>query len=98
MKHMKAINAYYNPTTNSYSRLIDLLFIIQLSCPDPTANPYFCFASILMAGLDGIQNKVNLNEIDKQTARSLSEALEMLSNDREFLLRGCLPTNRLTNI
>ncbi|VVC38943.1 Glutamine synthetase/guanido kinase, catalytic domain,Glutamine synthetase, catalytic domain,Glutamine [Cinara cedri] len=96
MKHMKAINAYSNPTTNSYSRLIDLpnLFLqSKLSFPDPTANPYFCFAAILMAGLDGIQNKVNLYEIEKQTARSLIEALEMLSNDREFLLRGDVFTN-----
>lgn len=96
MKHMKAINAYSNPTTNSYRKLIDLPnFSLQskLSFANSTANPYLCFAAILMAGLDGIQNKINFNEIEKQTAQSLNEALETLNQDREFLLKGEVFTN-----
>ncbi|MDD9331356.1 MAG: type I glutamate--ammonia ligase [Wolbachia sp.] len=99
MKHIKAINAYSNPTTNSYKRLIDLPDFslrseqIKLSFSDSSANPYLCFSAILMAGFDGIQNKINPDTVQKQTATSLSEALELLDKDREFLLKGKVFTN-----
>lgn len=97
MKHIKAINAYSNPTTNSYKRLKNLpsLFLKEkLSFPDPTANTYLCFAAILMAGLDGIQNKIHLDEVEKQASKSLNEALEELDKDRAFLLKGEVFTNK----
>jgi glutamine synthetase len=71
--------------------------------PDPAANPYLCFAALLMAGLDGIQNKIDPGEpIDKnmyelppeehakipQVPGSLAEAIEALEQDRTFLLKG----------
>jgi glutamine synthetase len=71
--------------------------------PDPSANPYLCFAALLMAGLDGIQNKVDPGEpIDKnmyelppeehakipQVPGSLAEAIEALEKDNTFLLKG----------
>lgn len=71
--------------------------------PDPAANPYLAFAALLMAGLDGIQNKVEPGEpLDKNiyelppeelkkvpnVAGSLSEALDCLEKDHEFLLKG----------
>ncbi|HEY5912256.1 MAG TPA: type I glutamate--ammonia ligase, partial [Verrucomicrobiae bacterium] len=71
--------------------------------PDPAANPYLAFAALLMAGLDGIQNKIDPGEpLDKNiyelppeelkkvpnVAGSLSEALDSLEKDHEFLLKG----------
>jgi glutamine synthetase len=71
--------------------------------PDPSANPYLCFAAMLMAGLDGVQNKINPGEpIDKnmyelapeehakipQILGSLEEAIEALEKDHAFLLKG----------
>ena len=76
---------------------------IEVRFPDSTANPYFAFASMLMAGLDGIQNKINPGDsMDKdlydlspeeekgipQVCFSFEAALEALSNDREFLKAG----------
>lgn len=76
---------------------------IETRFPDPGANPYLCFAALLMAGLDGIQNKIHPGDaMDKnlydlppeeaaqvpQVAGSLLEALEALKADREFLTRG----------
>jgi glutamine synthetase len=76
---------------------------IEYRCPDPSANPYLAFAAILMAGLDGIQNRidpgdpvdVDLYELPPEEARkikqvpgSLEEALRALERDHEFLLRG----------
>lgn len=76
---------------------------IEYRCPDPTANPYLAFAAILMAGLDGIQNKIHpgdpsdfdLYELSpaeateiKQVPSSLEEALEALEADHDFLLKG----------
>jgi glutamine synthetase len=76
---------------------------IELRFGDNTANPYLCFAAMLMAGLDGIQNKIHPGEaMDKdlydlppeeeklipQVAFSLEEALTALDEDREFLTRG----------
>ncbi len=76
---------------------------IELRFGDSTANPYLCFAAMLMAGLDGIQNKIHPGEaMDKdlydlpaeeeklipQVAFSFDEALKELDEDREFLTRG----------
>jgi len=75
----------------------------EFRCPDPTCNPYLGFAAILMAGLDGIQNKINPgNPMDKNiydlppevlkeipsTPPNLGAALDALERDHEFLLRG----------
>ena len=76
---------------------------IEVRFPDPTANPYLAFASMLMAGLDGINNKIHPGDpMDKNlydlppaelaeiptVAGSLREALEALDKDREFLKAG----------
>lgn len=130
IKHAKAINAFSNPSTNSYKRLVPgyeapvLLAYsarnrsascripfgsspkskrVEVRFPDPSANPYLCYAALLMAGLDGIKNKIHpgqpmdkdlydlpakeLKEIPTVSA-SLREALESLDKDREFLKAG----------
>ncbi len=76
---------------------------IEVRFPDSTANPYLAFAGMLMAGLDGIQNKIHPGDaMDKdlydlppeeekaipQVAFSFDEALKALDADREFLTRG----------
>lgn len=76
---------------------------IEVRFPDPTGNPYLAFASMLMAGLDGIVNKIHPGDaMDKdlydlpaeeaaaipQVATSLEEALAALDADREFLKAG----------
>jgi glutamine synthetase len=76
---------------------------IEVRFPDPTANPYFAFAAMLMAGLDGIKNKIHPGEAaDKdlydlpaeeaaaipQVASSFEEALACLDADRDFLKAG----------
>ncbi len=76
---------------------------IEVRFPDSTANPYLAFASMLMAGLDGIQNKIHPGDaMDKdlydlppeeeknipQVCFSFDQALEALSNDRAFLTAG----------
>jgi glutamine synthetase type I len=76
---------------------------VEVRFPDPTANPYLAFAAMLMAGLDGVQNKIhpgepmdkNLYDLEPEEAAkvphpcaSLDEALEHLDRDREFLTRG----------
>ena len=76
---------------------------IEFRCPDPSTNPYLCFAALLMAGLDGIQNKIDpgdpwdqdLYELEpeeakkiKSTPGSLGEVLNALESDHEFLLQG----------
>jgi glutamine synthetase len=83
---------------------------IEVRFPDSTGNPYFVFASMLMAGLDGIQNKIHPGEaMDKdlydlppeeakeiqEVAFSLDEALAALSHDREFLKAGGVFTDDL---
>ncbi len=130
IKHAKALNAFTNPTTNSYKRLIPgfeapvLLAYsarnrsascriplgsgpkakrVEVRFPDPLANPYLAFASMLMAGLDGIQNKIhpgdpmdkNLYDLPPEELKnvptvcgSLREALQSLDADREFLKKG----------
>ena len=81
---------------------------IEVRFPDSTANPYFAFAAMLMAGLDGIQNKIHPGDaMDKdlydlppeeekavpQVCYSFDQALEALDADREFLTRGGVFTN-----
>jgi glutamine synthetase len=76
---------------------------IEFRCPDPSANPYLCLAAQLMAGLDGIQNKIDPGEaIDKDlydlepeqaervksTPGSLGEVLDALEKDHAWLLKG----------
>ena len=76
---------------------------IEFRCPDPSANPYLAFAAMLMAMIDGVQNKIHPGEpLDKdiydlppeelknvpKTPASLEEALRALNDDHEFLLRG----------
>lgn len=83
---------------------------IEYRCPDNTCNPYLAFAAMLMAGLDGIQNKIDPGEpmdLDlydlepeeaakiKQVPGSLSEALDALEADHEFLLKGGVFTEDL---
>ncbi|MEK7991017.1 MAG: glutamate--ammonia ligase [Thiotrichaceae bacterium] len=88
--------------TNPKGRRIEVRF------PDSTANPYFAFSSMLMAGLDGILNKIdpgeamdkNLYDLPPEEEKdlktvcfSLDEALEELDKDREFLTAGGVFTN-----
>jgi len=76
---------------------------VEVRFPDPTANPYLCFAALMMAGLDGIQNKIHPGDAaDKDlydlpaeeakaiptVANSLEQALDALEADHEFLTRG----------
>ena len=83
---------------------------IEVRFPDPTANPYLAFAVMMMAGLDGIQNKIHPGEaMDKDlydlppeeekaiptVAQSLEEALKALDEDREFLKKGDVFTDDL---
>ena len=130
IKHARAINAFTNPTTNSYKRLVPgyeaPVLLAYSSCnrsasiriphghsanekriearfPDPTANPYYAFSAMLMAGLDGIENKIHPGEAAEKdlyqlsakelsgidtVASSLREALSSLSKDRGFLTKG----------
>ncbi len=130
LKHAKAINAFTNPLTNSYKRLVPgyeapvLLAYsarnrsascriphvsspkakrIEIRFPDPGANPYLAFTAMLMAGLDGILNKIHPGDpMDKNlydlppaelakiptVAGSLREALDALDKDRAFLKAG----------
>ena len=76
---------------------------VEFRAPDPTANPYLLFSAMLLAGMDGIKNKIEPPApVDKdiyelpteekagiaQTPGSLSEVLDALENDHEFLLAG----------
>ena len=136
LKHAKALNAFTNPSTNSYKRLVPgfeapvmLAYSarnrsasiripisspkgrrIEVRFPDSTANPYLAFSAMLMAGLDGIKNKLHPGEaMDKdlydlppeeekkipQVSFSLEQALEEVSKDREFLKAGNVFTDDL---
>ena len=137
IKHAQAINAFTNPGTNSYKRLVPgfeapvllaysarnrsasirIPFIanpkgrrIEVRFPDSLANPYLAFTAMMMAGLDGIQNKIHPGgpsdkdlyhlppEEDKKIPRvchSLDMALEALDKDREFLKAGGVFTDDL---
>jgi len=76
---------------------------VEFRCPDPACNPYLAFAAMMMAGLDGIQNKIdpgepldkNLYDLDPeeiakvpQPPGSLAEALDALQEDHEYLMKG----------
>jgi glutamine synthetase len=137
IKHARALNAFCNPGTNSYKRLVPgfeapvmLAYSarnrsasiripwvanpkgrrIEVRFPDPLANPYLAFSAMLLAGLDGIQNKIhpgdpldkNLYDLPPEEAKavptvchSLDQALEALDRDREFLTVGGVFTNDL---
>ena len=130
IKHAKALNAFTNPSTNSYKRLIPgyeapvllaysarnrsascrIPFVsspngkrVEVRFPDAMANPYLAFSAMLMAGLDGIKNKIHPGDaMDKDlydlpaeeleqiptVCGSLREALENLDTDRAFLKDG----------
>ncbi|MCA8907843.1 MAG: type I glutamate--ammonia ligase [Rhodospirillaceae bacterium] len=130
IKHAKALNAFTNPSTNSYKRLVPgyeapvLLAYsarnrsascripfssspkgkrVEVRFPDSTANPYLAYSAMLMAGLDGIQNKIHPGDpMDKNlydlppdelagiptVCGSLREALMALEADCEFLMKG----------
>jgi glutamine synthetase len=85
---------------------------VEFRCPDPSSNPYLAFATVMMAALDGIQNKIHPGEpLDKdiydlapeelaevpKTPGSLGEALAALEKDHEFLLRGDVFTEDVIN-
>jgi glutamine synthetase len=130
IKHAKSLNAFTNPGTNSYKRLIPgfeapvmlaysarnrsasirIPYVaspkgkrIEARFPDPIANPYLAFAALLMAGLDGVKNKIHPGDAaDKdlydlpaeeaakipQVCGSLREALDSLKADHEYLTAG----------
>ncbi len=130
LKHARTLNAFTNPTTNSYKRLVPgyeapvlraysarnrsascrIPYVtspkakrFEVRFPDPAANPYLAFSAMLMAGLDGIQNKIHPGDpMDKDlydlppeelkdiptVCGSLREALEALESDHDFLLKG----------
>ncbi len=83
---------------------------IETRFPDPLANPYLCFSALLMAGLDGVQNKIHPGEAASKdlyhlppeedkliptVCASLEEALDALNKDREFLTRGGVFTDSM---
>jgi len=85
---------------------------VEVRFPDPTANPYLAFSAMLMAGLDGIQNKIHPGEaMDKDlydlpaeeaaeiptVASSLDQALEALQADNDFLTAGGVFTDDMIN-
>lgn len=89
----------YSPSPNAIR--------IEYRSPDPSANPYLAFAAILMAGIDGIMNKIdpggpmdfdlyeeNAPEVE-QVPGSLPEVLKALADDHDFLLRGDVFTKDL---
>lgn len=130
IKHAKALNAFTNPSTNSYKRLVPgfeapvmLAYSarnrsasiriphvasprakrIEARFPDPMANPYLAFSALLMAGLDGVKNKIHPGDAaDKdlydlpaeeaaaipQVCHTLREAVESLRADHDFLMEG----------
>ncbi len=76
---------------------------IEFRVPDPSCNPYFAFAAMLMAGIDGIRNKIeppepvdkDLYELPPEEARnipqvlgSLEKVLDALEADHDYLLEG----------
>lgn len=130
IKHARALNAFTNPTTNSYKRLVPgyeapvLLAYsarnrsascripysttdngkrVEVRFPDPCANPYLAFAAMLMAGLDGIKNKIDPGQSQDEdlydlsptklakiptVANSLEQALDALESNHKFLLQS----------
>jgi glutamine synthetase len=83
---------------------------VEARFPDPLANPYLAFSALMMAGLDGVQNKIhpgdpadkNLYDLPPEedakiptVCSSLDQAMEALDRDREFLTRGGVFSNDL---
>jgi glutamine synthetase len=83
---------------------------VEFRCPDPTANGYLAWTAMLMAGLDGVQNEIDpgpsldcdIYELDAEelakypkTPGSLSEAIDALEADHEFLIQGSVFTDDL---
>jgi glutamine synthetase len=83
---------------------------IEVRFPDPGANPYLAFSAMMMAGLDGVQNKIhpgdpadkNLYDLPPEedakiptVCSSLDQALDYLDKDREFLTRGGVFSNEM---
>ncbi len=83
---------------------------VEFRAPDPSCNPYLCFAALLMAGLDGVQRQIDPGDpMDKdlydlppeeaaqikQVPGSLAEVLDALEADHEFLLKGDVFTSDL---
>ena len=83
---------------------------LEFRCPDPTANPYLAFAVMMMAGLDGIQNKIDpgapldkdIYHLSPEEAKdvpkapgSLDAALNALEKDHAFLLKGDVFTSEV---
>jgi glutamine synthetase len=139
IKHAKALNAFTNPTTNSYKRLIPgfeapvllayssrnrsascrIPYVaspkgkrVEVRFPDPSANPYLAYAAMLMAGLDGIENKIhpgdpmdkNLYDLPPDELKnvptvcgSLREAIGALEADHAFLKKGDVFSDDLLN-
>lgn len=137
IKHAKAVNAFTNPSTNSYKRLVPgfeapvLLAYssrnrsascripygtgpksrrVEFRFPDATANPYLAYSAILMAGLDGIENRIhpgqpmdkNLYDLPPKELKkvptvcgSLREALGHLDKERKVFTRGGVFTDEL---
>jgi glutamine synthetase len=110
------INLVYSQRNRSASIRIPLYSAsskskrIEYRCPDSSCNPYLAFAAMLMAGIDGIQNKIDPGEpIDKDiyelepeekariksTPGSLLEVLDALAKDHDFLLDGDVFTQDL---
>ncbi len=81
---------------------------VEFRCPDPAANPYLAFAAMLMAGLDGIKNKIdpgdpadmdlfeeeNIHKV-QMTVGKLNESLDALEADHDYLLQGGVFTKDL---
>jgi glutamine synthetase len=83
---------------------------IEARFPDPSANPYLCFSALMMAGLDGVENKIHPGEAatkdlyhlppeeDAQVptvCHSLDQALDYLNKDRSFLTKGGVFTDSM---
>ena len=83
---------------------------VEFRAPDPSCNPYLCFSALLMAGLDGIQNRIDPGQpvdkdlyelpweearLIKQVPGSLGDVLDALEKDHEFLLKGDVFTTDL---
>lgn len=84
---------------------------VEFRAPDPSCNPYVSFAAMLMAGLDGIQNRIDpgqpveeniyemaANRAPKQVPGSLTEALDALEKDHAYLLKGDVFTKDVIDV
>lgn len=137
IKHGRTLNAFTNPSTNSYKRLVPgyeapvtMVYSegnrsagiriptafsakekrIEVRFPDCMANPYLAFSAMMMAGLDGIKNKIhpgdpvdeNLYDLPPETVKSfpslcasLEQALDCLEQNHAFLLEGNVFTKEI---